>query len=235
MNMKRIIGLFSLVFLATSVFADDAIVAQPPRVLVIGDSLSSAHGIEREDGWVSLLQKRLESRGYPHQVINRSKHGLTTRRALRDVSWFVETSKPDIVLIELGGVDGFLDLPIYALRENLTELVEKAGAGGAKVALFEMVLPPDAKDGRYVDEFRGTYREVARSQGARLVPFFMASFAAHPANFQPDGIHPRAEMQSQMLNAVWPTVQKLLPPPQQTVRASAPPRQSANGAGGGQH
>lgn len=225
--------LLALVVFSTSVFADRANPPeQRPRILIIGDSLSAAHGLKREDGWVNLLQQRLEARGYPHEVINRSKHGMTTQRALRDIEWFVEVGKPELVLIELGGVDGFLNIPIDALHENLTELVETARDGGAQVGLLEMALPPFGPDVdlRYADRFRGTYHQVANAEGARLVPFFLASFADSPENFQRDGIHPKAEVQLQMLDAVWPTVRQLLPPPPQQLRVSAP--QHSSDAGG---
>jgi acyl-CoA thioesterase-1 len=52
--------------------------AEAPVILVLGDSLSAGYGIPVEKGWVSLLQRRLAERGFPHRVVNASISGDTT-------------------------------------------------------------------------------------------------------------------------------------------------------------
>ena len=74
-----------------------------PVMLVLGDSLSASHGIAVEDGWVSLLEQRLESSGNPHVLINASIGGETTRGGLTRLPAMLERHQPDWVIISLGG------------------------------------------------------------------------------------------------------------------------------------
>ena len=53
-----------------------------PVIVVLGDSLSAAYGIDARQGWVSLLQARLEHEGLPHRVVNASVSGETTAGGL---------------------------------------------------------------------------------------------------------------------------------------------------------
>ena len=52
-------------------------------ILILGDSLSAGYGIDAKQGWVHLLQQRLNQQ-YPkqHKVVNASVSGETTRGAL---------------------------------------------------------------------------------------------------------------------------------------------------------
>ena len=73
---------------------------QSPSLLVMGDSLSAAYGIEREEGWVSLLAERLEGEV---NVINASISGETTSGGLQRFSDILGQQQPDIVLLDVSG------------------------------------------------------------------------------------------------------------------------------------
>lgn len=178
-------------------------------MLVLGDSLSAAYGIPLDQGWVALLQQRLEAGGYRERVINASVSGETTAGGLARLPALLDRHKPRWVLVELGGNDGLRALPLAELRANLRRIVALTRAAGAEPILFEMRIPtnygPD-----YAEGFRASFAEVARETGAPLVPFLLGAIATDPSAFQDDGIHPSLPAQQKILDAVWPTVESAL-------------------------
>ena len=188
-----------------------AVAGPEPVILVWGDSLSAAYGIPRETGWVQQLQQRLRERGYPHRVVNGSITGETTAGGLARLPAALKQHRPALVLLELGGNDGLRGLPLAQLRANLARLAQLSRGAGARVLLFEMRIPPNY-GAPYADGFRQAFAEVARAQGATLVPFFLEAIAADPAQFLDDGIHPSQAAQARLLDAVWPVLHSVLAP-----------------------
>jgi len=190
-----------------------------PTILVFGDSLSAGYGIDVNSGWVQLLRDRLKDQGYPHQVVNGSVSGETTAGGLSRLPATLQRNPPDIVLLELGANDGLRGLPLETMRKNLEALVAASQDTGATVVLFEMRLPPNYGS-EYTERFRAVFHAVAEDSGAILLPFFMASIARDPANFQEDRAHPTAAAQPALLDAIWPTLEPLLQPADERVPAS---------------
>lgn len=182
--------------------------AKTPVWLVLGDSLSAAYGISQSQGWVTLLQQRLTERGYRAQVINASVSGETTSGGLARLPDLLARHRPDIVLIELGGNDGLRALPIDRLRNNLQQLVSLSKKAGAKPVVFEMLLPPNYGPA-YVSKFTDSFATIAKSNDIPLVPFLLAPIATDRKAFQADGIHPIAASEPKVLDAVWPSLEKL--------------------------
>ena len=182
---------------------------QEPTLLVLGDSISAAYGMELRQGWVALLKKRLELTHPSWKVINGSISGETTAGGLRRLSAMMATHRPTIVLIELGGNDGLRGYPINQLRENLRALVQAAGAGGAKALIAEMEIPPNFGS-RYTTLFRESFAVAADKTGAELIPFMLTDIATNPALMQADGIHPTQQAQSTILDNVWPYLEEAL-------------------------
>jgi acyl-CoA thioesterase-1 len=203
--MRRVLVLVSMLWLAPMVAA----AGPDPVILVWGDSLSAAYGIPREAGWVELLQQRLRERGYPHRVVNGSVTGETTAGGLARLPAALARHRPALVLVELGGNDGLRGLPLPQLRANLAKLARLSRDAGARVLVFEMRIPPNYGVA-YTDGFQQAFAEVARAQGAVLVPFFLAPIATDPAQFLDDGIHPARSAQPRLLDAVWPVLHSVL-------------------------
>ncbi|MFP5358171.1 MAG: arylesterase [Gammaproteobacteria bacterium] len=183
--------------------------APAPVILVVGDSLSAAYGIPRQSGWVSLLATRLDDRGYPHRVVNASVSGETTAGGLSRLPALLDRHAPRLVLLELGGNDGLRAQPPQKMRDNLSRMVQMSRAAGAEPVLFEMRIPANYGPA-YAQDFQQSFARVAREQEVTLVPFFLAAIATDERWFQPDGIHPTAEAQPRMLEAVWPVLEPLL-------------------------
>ena len=96
-----------ILFLALLLFDPAAQAVAPAKILlVMGDSLSAAYGIEVSQGWVTLLQERLKASGYDYTVVNGSVSGETTEGGLTRLPQELADHKPAVVILELGeGVD----------------------------------------------------------------------------------------------------------------------------------
>ena len=183
--------------------------AEAPVILVFGDSLSAGYGLPAEQGWVSLLQRRLAERGFPHQIVNASISGDTTSGGLSRLPATLERHRPALVILELGANDGLRGQPPTAMANNLARMIELSQQSGARVLLAEMRIPPNYGP-LYTQKFQATFGELAKRYDIPLIPFLLEGVAGNPALTQDDGLHPRAEGQPRVLDNVWPTLEPLL-------------------------
>lgn len=179
------------------------------KILVFGDSISAAYGIQREEGWVALLEQRLHAQYGAWRVVNASVSGETTGGGLSRLPGALATHDPDIVIIELGGNDGLRGYPVASIRDNLKRMVTLVQEQGRQVLLLGMRIPPNYGP-RYTAAIAGLYPELARASEVPLVPFLLESVALQPELMQDDGIHPTADAQPLLLDAVWPALCELL-------------------------
>jgi acyl-CoA thioesterase I len=182
---------------------------QAPTILIVGDSISAGYGIQRDAGWVSLLQQRIDELGIGYRVVNASISGDTTAAALARLPQTLALHRPRIVVLELGGNDALRGYPIEEIAGNLRELVDTAQRTGASVLLLGMEIPPNY-GARYTQAFASMYRTVATDTDAALVPFLLDGIATDATRMQSDGIHPTAAAQPHLLDNVWPMLQSLL-------------------------
>jgi len=184
-------------------------VASDRTILVFGDSLSAAHGIRPQEGWVALLTQRLQSQGYGYQVVNASVSGETTGGGLERLPRALQLHHPAIVVLELGANDGLRGLPLEDARANLARMVRLSQAGGARVLLAGMRLPPNLGP-RYTEQFAHVFPELANQYHLPLVPFLLDKVALNPELMQEDGLHPDARGEPLILDNVWPYLKPLL-------------------------
>jgi acyl-CoA thioesterase-1 len=184
---------------------------QPPVILVVGDSLSSAYGIDTEQGWVHLLEERLQSMSYRFRVVNLSISGETTRAAVDVLAPALPKYRPAVVIVGLGGNDGLRGINLGEMRNNLAHLVSASREQGAQVLLLGMRLPPNYGS-YYAGKFHEVYKQVAAEQHVSLVPFLLAGVAEDRRLMQEDDIHPNAEAQPILLDTLWPYLEPLLTP-----------------------
>ncbi len=177
-------------------------------VLVLGDSLSAAHGIPADSGWVSLLHRRLSESGRG-QVVNASISGETTAGGLARLPALLEQHRPAVVAIELGANDGLRGLPIGQIRDNLEGLIEQSRRAEAQVVLIGIELPVNYGP-RYRGQLRAVYADLADATDAWLVPFLLEDVALAEGMMQDDGLHPTAAAQPRILETVWPAFEQAL-------------------------
>lgn len=187
----------------------DSIATQTHRILVLGDSLSAAHNMPQEAGWVSLLQNRLSENNFSASVVNASIGGDTTAGGLSRINEALNYARPSLTIIELGGNDGLRGLPIDEMRNNLDQMIVAAQSSGSKVMLIGVPLPPNYGP-RYTEAFSRSFSELADKYDAALVPSILSGFEDNLDYFQADQIHPSAQAQTLILDNVWPTIRQLL-------------------------
>ncbi len=182
-------------------------------ILILGDSISAAFGLEISDGWVSLLERRLEAQNLPFEVHNASVSGDTTAGGLARLPALLARHEPNLVVIELGGNDGLRGLPTDKMQQNLAAMVERSRAAGAEVVLLGMRIPPNYGV-RYTSAFEQVFRDVAEQQQVPLVPFVLEGVAGVPELMQADGVHPNAQGQPGILDNAWPVILDWVQSPQ---------------------
>lgn len=183
--------------------------ARADGVLVLGDSISAAYGIEETQGWVHLLRQRLETQCSGLPVNNASVSGDTSDGGLVRLPDLLERHQPDTVVIELGGNDGLRGLPPQRLGDNLARMIELSEAAGAEPVLLGMRIPPNYGQA-YTRLFEQAFKKVAGETGVPFVPFLLDG-VVEAGQMQRDGIHPTAEAQPGLLKNAWPAIKPALP------------------------
>ena len=176
--------------------------AHSASVMVMGDSLSAAYGLNNTDeGWVSLLADRLEQRD--HDVINASISGETTRGGMNRLPDLLDRYRPDYVIIALGGNDGLQGLNIVDIRDRIDTMVDYVEQADATPILLGIRIPPNYGP-RYTEPFFDLFGEVAEARSVNhFLPFMLENVATDPDLMQRDGIHPTAQAQAIILDNVW--------------------------------
>ncbi len=205
MQISKVI-LFTSKLLATITICLVPTIVSAKTILVLGDSLSAGYGIDAKQGWVNLLQQRLDQQ-YPkkHKVVNASVSGETTSGGLARLPKLLTTYKPDVVVIELGGNDGLRGQPPQMIQKNLAQLVQLSQKQKATVLLFGMKIPPNYGSA-YSSAFENNYKVVSQQYKIKLLPFFLEGVAGQKGLIQNDQIHPNAKAQPIMLNLAYPYI-----------------------------
>ncbi len=207
---KRILLFMFLTITAAITFMSFSADARAQRLMIYGDSLSAAYGIDPKKGWVSLLQSRLQPDGVT--VINSSISGETTRGGLNRIKADLARIKPNLVVLVLGANDGLRGLPIGETRKNLQSIINNTQAAGAKVVLIGVQIPPNYGI-EYARQFRDLYFDLARINHLSQPPFLLEGFADRLEWFQADRLHPTTEAQPAILENVLPVIRKALNQP----------------------
>ena len=184
-------------------------VSAKQTLLVMGDSLSAAYNLPSEQGWVALTAARMKSTHPSWQVVNASVSGETSAGGKSRLPAALKTHKPALVIIELGANDGLRGLPLAQTHANLQAMIRQAKAGGAKVLLIGIQMPPNY--GKvYTEGFAAIYTDLAKQEKTALLPFLLAPIALDRSYFLPDQLHPNAKGQIKLRDHVWPALKPLL-------------------------
>jgi acyl-CoA thioesterase I len=174
------------------------------RIAVLGDSLTTAHGLALEDGFPAQLQERLRAAGHECAVLDAGVAGDTSAGGLARLEWML-ADRPTHAIVELGGNDALRALPAEQMAANLDAIVTRLQAEGVAVLLAGMRAPPNL--GRtYGDAFEAVFPRLAERHGVPLYPFFLEGVAGKAELNQPDGIHPTAAGIEVIVERILPTV-----------------------------
>ena len=204
--LRKLLSILALLFL---LLISGHARAAAPAILVLGDSISAAWGINTEEGWVALLQQRLFDKQYNYHVVNASVSGDTTRTALNRLDDALQQHQPAIIIVALGGNDGLRGLPFSEIEASLSAIIEKSQQAGVSVLLAGVRLPPNY-GAYYNSRFATLFQNLSEKYKVPLVPKILDQVADDSALMQADRTHPTAEGQKQVLENVWPQLETML-------------------------
>jgi acyl-CoA thioesterase-1 len=202
--MKKLLFVVLLWFASTAGYA--------ATLLVLGDSLSAAYGIGPKEGWVTLLEERLQQKRFDYSVVNASISGETTSGGATRIGEALQRARPAVVIVALGGNDGLRGLPVGQMTTNLSRIIAAAKSRGARVLLVGIRVPPNY-GARYARGFEAAFVEVAGRHRVPLVPHILEGIGDRRELMQEDNIHPTATAQPQILENIWPALEPLLKTP----------------------
>src|SRR5436190_9432373 len=167
--------------------------AERRTVLILGDSLAAGYGVDLDEAFPALLQKKIDAAGLKYEVVNAGVSGDTTAGGLRRIDWLLRR-KIDVLVLELGGNDGLRGISPATTRTNLQTIIDrtKAKYPEVKVVVAGMQMPPNMGQ-EYTAAFRTIFPEIAATNKAVLVPFLLEGVGGKPELNQPDQIHPNPE------------------------------------------
>jgi len=195
---------FSVVTTFSS-FANEAV----RSVVVVGDSLSAGYGIDIDEGWVSLVDQRLDEMGVGAKIINASVSGDTTSDGLTRLPGILKRHSPSVVVLELGGNDGLRAQPPEGIAANLEAMIRMSLDAKAAVVLVGVRLPPNYGP-RYINSFEAIFPELASRFSVELADLMLASLMVTPGMMQADGIHPTAKAQPGIAENLLPAITRAL-------------------------
>jgi len=188
--------------------APPLIPADAPLVAFLGDSICAGLHLPADEAFPAVLQRELLKKGKPFRLLNAGHSGDTTAGGLRRIQWLMQ-SKPDIVVVELGGNDGLRGQPTEGIRENLEGILDAITEAGAKPVLLGMRIPTSYGED-YTAAFARAFDDIASKYAIPFVPFFMEPIAGNPDFFLEDELHPNPEGHRKLAAHILPTLEKVL-------------------------
>lgn len=180
--------------------------AHTRRVVILGDSITAGYGLDRQEAFPAVLQKKVTESSLPFEVVAAGVSGDTTAGGLRRVKWALGPGAA-VFVIALGGNDGLRGLPPSETEENLTKIIRivRTVDPNTLILLAGMKMPANL-GADYVSAFNAVFPRVASTHGTLFVPFLLEGVGGDPTLNQPDMIHPTAEGQRLVAELVWKTL-----------------------------
>lgn len=198
-----------LIFLICGLFGALGAV-ETKSIIFFGDSLTAGYGLDPDEAYPALIQKKIEDAGKHARVVNAGLSGETTAGGLRRLDWILR-QPVDIFVIELGANDGLRGIPPEKSQANLQSMIERIRQKypKVKIVLAGMLLPPNM-GAEHNDKFAAIYPHLAAENKVVLIPFLLEGVGGIPELNQIDGIHPTAPGQEIVAETVWSVLKPLL-------------------------
>jgi acyl-CoA thioesterase-1 len=179
-----------------------------PRVVALGDSLTSGHGIGPSRAFPAELQRLIERNGFDYEVVNAGVSRDTSADGLRR---FRDALHGDVrvLIIALGANDGLRHAPVEQVGANLSRIIEDAQSRRIAVLLCAMEALP-VYGWEYTAAFHRMYQELASKYRLPLVPFILSNVIGNAQLMQPDHMHPNADGARRIADNIWPYLRPLL-------------------------
>lgn len=207
--MRRFVTLVSVILLL--VFnPGEAQNIEKSKILFFGDSITAGHGVELEQAYPAIIQKKIDSLGWNFEVVNGGLSGETSAGGLRRIDWMLR-QEIDVFVLELGGNDGLRGIDVASTKKNLQAIIDKVREkkSDTRVILAGMQVPPNLGS-RYTGDFKSMYSELAQKNDITLIPFILKGVALNPELMQGDDIHPNPKGHEVVAENVWEVLKPVL-------------------------
>jgi acyl-CoA thioesterase-1 len=183
---------------------------QRARIVFLGTSLTAGLGLDPDQAYPALIQRKLDAEGLRFEAVNAGVSGETSAGARRRIDWLLRQPAA-LLVIETGANDGLRGLEVDSLRSNIQAIIDRAKRQSPPpaVLLVGMRAPPNLGSD-YSRRFGRIYSELAGENQVPLVPFLLDGVAGRPSLNQADLIHPNAEGQRRIAETVWEVLEPLL-------------------------
>jgi acyl-CoA thioesterase I len=190
--------------------ASPAVLSTAPVVLFLGTSLTAGQGLDPDEAYPALIQKKIDAAGLAYRVVNAGVGGDTSADALRRLDWLLR-QRVDVLVVETGANDALRGQEPAATRDNIRAILERArGHSPAPRLVLVGMEAPRNLGADYARRFRAIYPALARESGAALVPFLLEGVGGVDSLNQADGIHPTAAGHERMAETVWRVLEPVL-------------------------
>jgi len=178
------------------------------RIVALGDSLTSGHGIGRDLAFPAVLQEKLAAAGFDYQMVNAGVSGDTSTGALRRLSRALD-GDVRVLIVSVGANDGLRGVPVATMKSNISQIIATAHGRGISVVLCGMETPPiHGMD--YSIAFHNAFADLAARYKVMFVPFLLKDVILDPNMLQPDRVHPNAAGARRIADNIWPYLETVL-------------------------
>ena len=184
-------------------------VANRPKIIAFGDSLTAGFGLAEKESYPYLLQEKLKADGFDFEVVNAGVSGDTSLGGLERSDWVLEQENAQILILELGANDLLRGVPVAKMKENLDKIIRKAKAKNIKVLLCGMLAPP-TMGSEYQRDFMMAFPDLASEHKVEFLPFLLENVATKKELNQADGIHPNVDGARIMTHNVYQALKPML-------------------------
>jgi acyl-CoA thioesterase-1 len=178
------------------------------RIVCLGDSLTSGHGLGTASAFPALLHQRVRRAGFPYEVVNAGVSRETSADARARLDRALE-GDVRVLVLALGANDGLRGVSVAQLTTNLSHIIETAQRRGIAVLLCAMEALP-IHGWAYATAFHQVYPALAARYDVPLVPFILLNVIGNPGLMQTDRAHPNAEGARAIAEVIWPYLERLL-------------------------
>jgi acyl-CoA thioesterase-1 len=179
-------------------------------IVFLGTSITAGLGLDPQQAYPAIIQRKLDSAGMQFQVINAGQSGESSAGALNRIDWILR-QPPAVLVIETGANDGLRGQSPAGVRDNIQAIIDRTRerSPGTEVILAGMQALPNMGS-QYVRSFVAIYPELAEKNQVKLVPFILEGVGGVDSLNQADGIHPTPRGQEIVARNVWAVLEPVL-------------------------
>jgi acyl-CoA thioesterase I len=181
-----------------------------PVLMFFGTSLSAGLGLEPDQAYPALVQRRIDAAGFRYRVVNAGVSGATSADGVRQIDWVLRQPVA-IFVLELGANDVLRGQDLAATRHNLQAILDRVRRKDpwVRLVIAGMRAPPNLGH-HYAEQFHALFGALARGNHAVLIDFLLAGVAGIDSLNQSDGLHPNAAGARRVADTVWRVLEPVL-------------------------